>query len=245
MIKKLKDWSWWEETSEELTRGGLESRGQVLIAEARDMRNAAVLMSDGNGEREELVARAKVTQEQGMALLKEAQVAPTTPQPRCRLLVHGPNESGQLVGDWLSREQKITALELSKTTPVAVGQLDTEANVWLHDGVAYLAESDLTADDVFALITEAANRRRLKLQKAHALVAMNQGLDERAKRQPIPNEITMLVWQRDHGRCVECGSNEELEYDHIIPLAMGGSNTERNLQLLCAPCNRRKGATLG
>lgn len=39
-------------------------------------------------------------------------------------------------------------------------------------------------------------------------------------------------------------SNANLEYDHIVPLAMGGSNTERNLQLLCADCNREKGASL-
>jgi 5-methylcytosine-specific restriction endonuclease McrA len=57
--------------------------------------------------------------------------------------------------------------------------------------------------------------------------------------------VKVAVWQRDAGRCVECGSQEDLEFDHVIPLAMGGSNTERNLQLLCAACNRRKGATLG
>lgn len=57
--------------------------------------------------------------------------------------------------------------------------------------------------------------------------------------------MKIAVWQRDSGRCVECDSNEDLEFDHIIPLAMGGANTLRNLQLLCGSCNRRKGATLG
>lgn len=54
----------------------------------------------------------------------------------------------------------------------------------------------------------------------------------------------MAVWQRDGGRCVDCASQQDLEYDHVIPLAMGGSNTDRN-QLLCEVCNRRKGASLG
>jgi 5-methylcytosine-specific restriction endonuclease McrA len=42
-----------------------------------------------------------------------------------------------------------------------------------------------------------------------------------------------------------CGSRERLEYDHIVPLAMGGGNSERNIELLCELCNRRKGGTLG
>ena len=49
---------------------------------------------------------------------------------------------------------------------------------------------------------------------------------------------------RDHGQCARCGSNRNLEFDHIIPLAMRGSNTARNVQLLCADCNGRKGGTL-
>ncbi len=63
-------------------------------------------------------------------------------------------------------------------------------------------------------------------------------------RKPIPDKVKMYVWQRDQGRCVECGSKERLEYDHIIPLSRGGSNTDRNLQLLCERCNRRKGASI-
>jgi 5-methylcytosine-specific restriction endonuclease McrA len=66
----------------------------------------------------------------------------------------------------------------------------------------------------------------------------------RPRREPIPRSVKMYVWQRDGGRCVECGSGERLEYDHIIPLSKGGSNTARNIQLLCERCNRRKGARI-
>ncbi len=65
-----------------------------------------------------------------------------------------------------------------------------------------------------------------------------------AQREPIPEDVRMFVWRRDGGRCVKCGSNKNLEFDHVIPLAEGGSNSERNLQLLCETHNRQKGKTI-
>lgn len=63
-------------------------------------------------------------------------------------------------------------------------------------------------------------------------------------RQPISDDIKIFVWQRDNGCCVMCGSQENLEFDHIIPVSMGGSNTARNIQLLCEKHNRSKGGNL-
>ncbi len=65
------------------------------------------------------------------------------------------------------------------------------------------------------------------------------------KRQTISQAIKDKVWNRDGGKCVQCGSNEKLEFDHIIPHSKGGANTYRNLQLLCEPCNRSKSAKIG
>jgi hypothetical protein len=48
------------------------------------------------------------------------------------------------------------------------------------------------------------------------------------------------VWKRDGGRCTECSSDREIEYDHIYPWSKGGSGTARNIRLLCAPCNRKR-----
>jgi HNH endonuclease len=63
-------------------------------------------------------------------------------------------------------------------------------------------------------------------------------------REPIPEAVRGEVWRRDQGRCVDCGSRQRLEYDHIIAVVNGGSNTSRNIELRCESCNRRKGARI-
>jgi HNH endonuclease len=65
---------------------------------------------------------------------------------------------------------------------------------------------------------------------------------ERNSRE-IPAEVRSYVWRRDGGRCVQCGSTKNLEYDHKLPWSRGGSNTVRNIQLLCHDCNIKKGAS--
>lgn len=64
--------------------------------------------------------------------------------------------------------------------------------------------------------------------------------DIKNKREVITEEVRHEVWRRDQGKCVICGSNRNLEYDHILPFSKGGSNTARNIQILCETCNRRK-----
>ena len=63
---------------------------------------------------------------------------------------------------------------------------------------------------------------------------------KKTRSRHISAQVKREVWRRDQGRCVECNSKELLEYDHIIPFIRGGSNTARNIQLLCEKCNRKK-----
>jgi len=65
-----------------------------------------------------------------------------------------------------------------------------------------------------------------------------------SERTSIPDDVRVFVWRRDEGRCTNCGSQNKLEFDHIIPVSMGGSSTARNIQLLCESCNRAKGSNL-
>jgi hypothetical protein len=142
---------------------------------------------------------------------------------------------------WLHEDEEL------KSDEIELGYGDeSDGRIWLFDGrVYYTADKELTAEDVRALLNVDKNKRRLVLEKAHALQAISDNFETPKRRESIPQVVRVDVWQRDGGRCVECESQEKLEFDHIIPFSMGGSNTTRNLQLLCETCNRRKGASLG
>ena len=57
----------------------------------------------------------------------------------------------------------------------------------------------------------------------------------------IPTSVKLEVWKRDKGKCVLCGSRENLHFDHIIPFSQGGSSLlAKNIQLLCAKHNLQK-----
>ena len=76
----------------------------------------------------------------------------------------------------------------------------------------------------------------VKIEEGHASAQAG------SPRTAIPEAVRHEVWRRDQGRCVDCGSRERLEFDHIIPVSAGGSNTARNITLRCEPCNRTKAA---
>lgn len=63
---------------------------------------------------------------------------------------------------------------------------------------------------------------------------------DEASTRHIPREVRQRVWQKYGGRCAECGASDYLEFDHVIPVAKGGSNSDANVQLLCRRCNLKK-----
>jgi hypothetical protein len=57
----------------------------------------------------------------------------------------------------------------------------------------------------------------------------------------IPSDVKLAVWKRDGGRCVTCGSRDNLHFDHVLPFSKGGSSlVAENVQLLCARHNLSK-----
>ncbi len=59
----------------------------------------------------------------------------------------------------------------------------------------------------------------------------------------IPLQVKMRVVRRDNYTCQVCGKHlldNEVEFDHIIPISKGGSSEEHNIRLTCFKCNRDK-----
>lgn len=56
--------------------------------------------------------------------------------------------------------------------------------------------------------------------------------------------IRIRILKRDSLTCTYCGATARLECDHIVPLALGGSNEDSNLTTACYACNRSKSAKL-
>lgn len=83
----------------------------------------------------------------------------------------------------------------------------------------------------------------VKFKNNGVLKEENQNKEIKEKRRSFNNSLRYDIMKRDSFKCILCGaspatnSKTELEIDHIVPIAKGGSNKESNLQTLCKNCN--------
>lgn len=109
---------------------------------------------------------------------------------------------------------------------------------FLYNNTIYMIRDLFSEDDAKLLIMEHYDSERKKFER---LKNKFSGIKEtKHERIRIPESVRIEVWRRDQGMCAQCGSREKLEYDHIVPVSKGGSNTSRNIELLCETCNKRK-----
>lgn len=155
---------------------------------------------------------------------------------RIRYLASGPKEtSGRLIGS--SKKLRFVGVgagnELSWTKIVAIRhEYDTvviEATTARGGGTYRVPDSEYVA-----AVLEGA------LRVAKRLVLAPGQRDSRA----VPQDVKARVWQRDGGKCTQCGDSRYLEFDHIIPWSQGGATSVENLQILCRKCNSEKGARI-
>lgn len=93
----------------------------------------------------------------------------------------------------------------------------------------------------------------LEHKKAHALycsktcVSMDHAFNRRRGTRTTAKARRWEIITRDDSACYLCGvglTYEQVELDHLIPVAQGGGNEPENLAVACGPCNKSRGARL-
>ncbi|MBF6175271.1 TerD family protein [Nocardia blacklockiae] len=166
----------------------------------------------------------------------EEQVHVDVPAVRIRQLARGPKRTaGRLICS--NKKMRFVGPEAgvelpwSRIVSVAAGAGTVSISATSARGGA---EFEVPDPEVVAAAMEGALRVAKRLALAPG----------RRDRRSIPPEIKAEVWQRDGGRCGECGATHYLEFDHVIPLSRGGATSAANLQILCRSCNRTKGSRI-
>jgi len=110
--------------------------------------------------------------------------------------------------------------------------------IWVYNGVFELVDSWIEKSegrDVFKFklhITDRTIDLREKRSKE---------LKDLDHNRMIPTSVKLEVWKRDKGKCVQCGSTDNLHFDHILAYSKGGTSLKpENIQLLCARHNLQK-----
>lgn len=125
--------------------------------------------------------------------------------------------------------------EGSAAEPIRVYQ-KIRSGLWSFAGVFDLVDAWIEQSG-----TRSVFKFRLEITDKADLDAAPETTGDQPHTRIIPTTVKQQVWKRDKGKCVKCGSTENLHFDHDIPYSRGGSSlTADNIQLLCARHNLEK-----
>ncbi|MHA1499644.1 MAG: HNH endonuclease [Promethearchaeota archaeon] len=109
------------------------------------------------------------------------------------------------------------------------------SGIWVYNGIFKLVDAwqeRINTRKVFKFKLELLN------DEVNIINGRQYGIEH---NRIIPTAVKLEVWKRDKGRCVKCGSQDNLHFDHIIPYSKGGSSlVAENIQILCAKHNLEK-----
>ncbi|HYS82517.1 MAG TPA: HNH endonuclease signature motif containing protein [Anaeromyxobacteraceae bacterium] len=155
---------------------------------------------------------------------------PSSPRPPAPLPAARPDEVEPLTGDLRRFHTTVSKRFLDKLAAAR------DALSHSHPG----ADTETVLEAALDLLLAANDKKKGIVKKPRPCPARPS-----ASPRHIPADVKRAVWTRDGGCCRwplasggVCGSTTRLEFDHIVPLARGGTSTVSNLRVLCDAHNQ-------
>ncbi len=209
---------------------------------------ASRLTSDNAGELIALASRrscaeirARLTERDRVSTPAPDLLSQTVANPRCEA------DSNQVMSS--PRDHEVPAEPITSAPPppaprVLTFTVPAELAVAYREALA-LAPYDVAHDPARAFAHMLA-AWRAKLEKRRCGAGARQpSRPTRTDGRHVPGHVRDQVWRRDGGQCTytsnagrRCERREQLELDHVTPIARGGASTPDNLRLRCRAHNQ-------
>ncbi len=179
--------------------------------------------------------------DEGRVLIYEGHDLPRTTQHPNPKSMDQPRETpgGRLTQNGLFFEAALNAKNGVSVAEIVAVYEKIHTGIWAFNGLFGLTDASIESDgqrNVFKF--------RLELLGKNSVVESQAEADLLHTR-VIPSAVKLEVWQRDKGKCVLCGAEKNLHFDHELPFSKGGSSfAANNIRLLCARHNLSKGAKI-
>ncbi len=172
-------------------------------------------------------------EDDGRALIYEGHDAPHLPGVNPKTLDQpledeegNPTQNGLFYRAATDFENKVCGAKIVKVYE------KLRSGIWVYNGIFRLIDA----------WTEESNGRTVIKFKLELIPETERAEQKELEHNRlIPSAVKVAVWKRDKGKCVVCGSKDNLHFDHIIPYSKGGSSlVADNIQLMCARHNLAK-----
>lgn len=178
-------------------------------------------------------------EDNGQTLIYEGHDVPRNLAPMPKLVdqpYHTPKGSLTENGKFFEAAEKFKK-ELHPSELVKVYE-KIKDGIWVYNGVFKLTDAWIEKEGQRKVFKFKLQITDNTINEKQTRVAELKDLDH---NRMIPTSVKLEVWKRDKGKCRECGSTDNLHFDHILPFSKGGTSLKaENIQLLCARHNLQK-----
>jgi 5-methylcytosine-specific restriction endonuclease McrA len=232
-----------------IAEGRMNLSGVVMLAPHLTPQNAGELLAEASGKRnfeiEELIARRYPRTE----LLPMVTPLPAAPSQVAARPVAG--QDSPALKELSAVRRMESPVPPQKLAPIAAERFGYQFSTGraTHDKFRR-AQELMNCTDIEQIFDAALDALNEKLEKRKC------GATSRPRKGPvrssqnlrhIPRVVKRAVWKRDRGQCAfvsdtghRCEARMGLEFDHLVPVAQGGTGTVDNIRLLCRAHNQHE-----